>query len=423
MIGRILYAIVGRAPWPAFFAGIVAHCLLLSALPLRAQPGFRVIDSIEVTVANADSVFVGRIVSIQPTARKDAGRVSVAVSVEETLKGGRGEKWSVDLALPESVVAGWLTHASRLLVAVDIAAPSATAIDLSSDILCVYTEDFVCLRSAASVIQAAKDVVRRTPAGVKRINAVALMFPPGTLNGGSGYDYATTRLHVPVDERLEKRAHAILRGDIRIDRADAVGALKYFKSDENIRLMKSLLNDPATGINRSAEDNMGVEVRIYYIRESAYGALKAWGIDVPEPVLREETVHLDRVTTVSLWNKPGTVTDAPLRELARFPNLIHLDLLNDRLADSAWEAIGTLKTLRRLGLAGTNVTDAALANLAGLPHLEELDLRSTRITSGGLAALGGFTTLKKLQVVRTRANAAAIAALQQRRPDLVIEIK
>jgi Leucine-rich repeat (LRR) protein len=294
----------------------------------------------------------------------------------------------------------------------------------------VYTENFVCLRTAAAVIQAATEVVRLMPPGVKRINTAALRFPPGTLDAGSGYDYSTTRLRVPVNDHLERRARAILRGESNFDRADAVDALRYFKSEENIRLMKSLLTDSAKAFNRYADQNGGVQVEFYFVRERAYEVLTGWGIDVPEPILREVSVLPDRVTSVSLSNTSvslsdmrGLITDTTVRELARLPNLTRLDLLNDRLSDAAWESLATLKTLHRLDLAGTNVTDATLAKLASLPRLEELDLRRTSITSAGLAPLGGFSTLKRLRLFGTPGNAAAIAALQQRRPDLVIEIR
>jgi hypothetical protein len=37
-----------------------------------------------------------------------------------------------------------------------------------------------------------------------------------------------------------------------------------------------------------AEENKGVEVRTYGVRQEAYQTLKSWGVDVKKPTIREE---------------------------------------------------------------------------------------------------------------------------------------
>ena len=57
-------------------------------------------------------------------------------------------------------------------------------------------------------------------------------------------------------------------------------ALRYSKSDENATQIKALLNDPGWAYLHHAQENNGVEVRIYGVRDAAYKSLKSWGVDV-----------------------------------------------------------------------------------------------------------------------------------------------
>ena len=86
-------------------------------------------------------------------------------------------------------------------------------------------------------------------------------------------------VYVPMDERQNTLAHHILdsepvpaavstrpRGN---DRAPAVSVLGFFRSPENIALLKSLLNDP-----QIEHDVMGQ--LDYPVRAEAYAALLKW---------------------------------------------------------------------------------------------------------------------------------------------------
>jgi hypothetical protein len=99
----------------AFVATVAGTAWLVTSSRLQAQPLFQTIDSIEVTITNTDAVIVGHIVSIDPVGA--AGTMTMAVSVDETIKGDRGEKWRVEAAVSEAVVNAWKAHDSRLLVA------------------------------------------------------------------------------------------------------------------------------------------------------------------------------------------------------------------------------------------------------------------------------------------------------------------
>jgi len=93
-------------------------------------------------------------------------------------------------------------------------------------------------------------------------------------------------LSVPADQHLEKRAQDYVRSDNPHRRSEGVQALVYFQSDENLALVKPLLNDQGLTYSQPADgENAGY--RIYGVRHAAYETLKAWGIEVAEPVYRE----------------------------------------------------------------------------------------------------------------------------------------
>src|ERR1017187_5529602 len=120
------------------------------------------------------------------------------------------------------------------------------------------------------------------------------------------------RLVVPVHARLESMARGVINspaalvptpGDSSAQDADTgkaqamarfreaekdrlsaegVKALRYFKSNENAGILKSLLKDKAWRINISPE---GDASNVYYIRKEAYTILREWGIKVAKPPL------------------------------------------------------------------------------------------------------------------------------------------
>jgi hypothetical protein len=103
-------------------------------------------------------------------------------------------------------------------------------------------------------------------------------------------DYITPADFGPAkDDASRKRSANELRFSRDLLRADAVKALRHFKSDENIALLKTLLNDPATIGGTQFDGEKQIDLgREYYIRKAAYEALRDWGVQVAEPVLREK---------------------------------------------------------------------------------------------------------------------------------------
>ncbi len=87
-----------------------------------------------------------------------------------------------------------------------------------------------------------------------------------------------------VEERrkIEDGRARVLRLELGALRVEGIRALQYFKSMENISLLKSLLKDEAWRMEGRGDDAREPQ-RVYYIREAAYEALREWGVEVSKP--------------------------------------------------------------------------------------------------------------------------------------------
>jgi hypothetical protein len=242
---------------------------------------------------------------------------------------------------------------------------------------------------------------------------------PGSLGDTRWAPYHGLQLEVPADQRLENWAHQAIGSDDFMRRCEAVRALRHFPSDENIARLKALLNDSGWSYFHRAEDNLGVEVRHYTVRQEAYETLRLWGVSVPQPVVREEVLKFESVTTVSMFNQK--ITDDDLRGLARFENLEQLFLWGAKIRDAQLALLAERKNLRELYLAGTTISDAGLPHLAALHRLEYLDLAATRVSDAGLRVLAALPRLRKVDLSRTGVTYEGVAALRAARPNLQIE--
>jgi len=106
------------------------------------------------------------------------------------------------------------------------------------------------------------------------------------------------------------------------------------------------------------------------------------------------------------------ITDAGLKNLDGFDQLLALDLDSTKLSNAGLQHLQTLTRLRWLSLRATLVSDEGLENLRGLRQLEWLDLGSTQITDAGLAHLKGMTQLHNLGLDCTQITDAGLEHLQ-----------
>jgi hypothetical protein len=400
---------------------------LLVSLAGAQQPGNTFVPCLDTMAINSRYVLVAKIVEIHKLVGV-ASDSNVVASVEKSLKGGQSGKVDIHIDVPESVLAEWKDRGTRLLLFNGETSPSTVSnktnkpIDLSSSNLKILTAEMKVLTNPEQVIQAAQKAISRHSSanGIYTIDTFSRSLPSETAKelGAKISPYT----NVPVDPELERWAQSVLRGNTKGFRAEAVDALRYFKSKENMRLLTPLLNDPQWGYLKSAEENMGVEIRVYTVRRAAYQVLKNWGVDVVEPATQEQKLNLESVKQFDLSNKKDFVHHADIDALSGFPNLQTIYLQNDhQMTVECFRSLGTLKTLRAIDLTHSNVNDERLTYLASLPNLQSLILIGTRITDEGLKTIGDFKALTNLDVTGTNVTWAAVAELRVRRPDMKIE--
>jgi hypothetical protein len=266
---------------PGFLLKVIVAASLALVASIRLHAQYPLSPTIDLIVGEADQVVVGRILNTGSTTRDEEGRRrgTIVLAVEKTLKGDQ-VRGPLDLPIPNwdswnpggfyPATADPLPYADRLLVASLHAGAGPArimAVDLDAASLAVMSADLVVLKNSAEVLVAVEDELRRLPARGKRIDFFEWPARADNVKGDPFYGY---RVILPVDERLEKRAHAILHTESDEERPIAINALRFFKSDENVHLLMGALSDP---------DNS--------IRRYAYQVLKGWGVDAAEPVTHE----------------------------------------------------------------------------------------------------------------------------------------
>ena len=101
-----------------------------------------------------------------------------------------------------------------------------------------------------------------------------------------------------------------------------------------------------------------------------------------------EVSDIARVTGLNLSGSK-TLTDEGLRDLARLPNLRHLDLSGTAITDRGLAVLRDLPQLESVSLAMTRITDAGAAHLAVCHELRQVNLNGTGTGDRSLRALAG----------------------------------
>lgn len=408
---------------PSWLMPLTTVCFsLFVTAEVQAQPLVGGVESIECAVANSSLVVIGTIVEVHATKNPEANaEVEATMIVEETLKGSHGERRRVGLRRSAADLAGWKERSTRLLVMQD-GPTELDAIDLTDKGLAVFASNLTLLRKPEDVIRVAKETVRRMP-GVKRIETYRLRVQDRATVAGTKWektykDGSYIRVAVPIDDRLEKLAIEYLRVKDYEQRREGAILLRYFKTDENIARAKALLDDPNWGYNHRAEENRGVEVRSYGVREMAYSALRDWGVKIKEPITREEVWKPDVVRLVTFADRPS---DADFQKLASCKNLESLLLAYSAVTDDQLMEVAKLANLRDLYLGSTAVTDVGLKHLVALKNLRCLSLRDTAVTDEGLKVLAGCPSLQEIELDGAKkVTAGGLAGLRKLRPDLKV---
>ena len=287
------------------FAGtFVLTCGLIAIvwMPAHAfaQPLVGQVESIECLVVNSELVLVGRIVKIDPPSSTDEEtenpnwqKINTVFEVAQTLKLEAYNdvpytRVQIRFQYPRAQLQEWMAESARLLITVDVYGSAASkVIELAEGRSQVMSSEMRLVRDPNEVVRIAEDYLAHAPRNVKQLHTFRRRVPRELVSETSWDEYYRTSglllLEVPADSRLEEWALNTLESDDYLDRCDAAKALRFFRSDENTKRLRKLLDDEGWSIYRHPAENDGIEVRYYGVRMEAYHSLKSWGLEVEEP--------------------------------------------------------------------------------------------------------------------------------------------
>lgn len=275
---------------------------LLLGRPVPGAAAALLVESLDWVVADADLVIRGSITDFDRVRDKDEVIWATAtVKVAETLKGEKKdeikfiashksrfasdrlanlakEKADILLCLVKSErykakAADYAGQPWALRLAegeidhtvVDLSGQSGSfAVALDGQVL-TKKDDILKVAAVAAAAKESKQGRLRAPAAADVVRKLS--------DGGPVW------LLVPIGKRLEETAHAWLKSKELDFRVDGVRTLRHFKSDDNIRLLKGLLDD--------SHGRIEGKTRTYPVRLAAFEVLKQWGIEIQRPVTEE----------------------------------------------------------------------------------------------------------------------------------------
>lgn len=310
----------------------------LSARNIVAQPGGGIIyRSLETRIAQAPVVFRGTITNVLETVIPDHNQFSayagydysVSLRVDEVLKGSvpnasivfafKVQQWKELLKWGDEHASFlWFLKDGTNSIGTDFVSwenaiylgPTLPGREDDSGFNFFpagYDMDMNLLTNSADTLSWAKQFSKRR-SKVEKFHSFYL-----PQQSTSDHYFFNSQVVVPVEPSLEKTAKHLIaapedfissadiesskrrnepnpvpqwRADLR---ADGVDALQYFKSAENIKLLKSLLDSPDFWMKKdwSVEYPDTATNKIYSVRSKAYEVLTGWGVDVPKPVTEE----------------------------------------------------------------------------------------------------------------------------------------
>lgn len=146
----------------------------------------------------------------------------------------------------------------------------------------VFTTGFRVLKKRDDVLTSVRNAVKAQAMHDKpKEHRVDVPFSTEVFQ--SLYAGSSVYLVVPADVRLEGHAQEWVKSKDILMRQQGVLALKYFQTKENIKLLKSLLDDP--GFWTTSTGRGQNRKRVYGVRQSAYEILREWDVEVEKPVI------------------------------------------------------------------------------------------------------------------------------------------
>ena len=265
---------------------LILFCLRDSAL---AQPGFKVIESVDSMVANADYVCIAKVRefkeivvagNVGPRKFRTVFTIVQKMKAPDLLSTNSPARVFHVFSNPDELTR-WQKQGSRLLLATDLENEDNNhVVDLDAANPRVLTAEFQLLNSSEAILRAVKQIIETMPTHIKRIHTFELVVPNevrSKMNSDLGI-----KLRIPADQRLEKKARTLLESNSPEVRSQGLRAIRFFKTKENVAAARTLLDDPFKRNEFGDDENR----LIYPVRRDAYNLLRNWNIDVEKPVLR-----------------------------------------------------------------------------------------------------------------------------------------
>ena len=356
------------------------------------------IDTLDVSVLNAKTIAVGRLKDVEEEPPGGVvGARTVTIAPTEALKGTSGGPFRLKGFFPPYWTNQWGKGHRLLVFRGERDEFDGRVVDLDGSDLALTTADMVVLRTPDEVLEAVRRILRKHPDGKPVETAVA-----------GGY-------RLPVDARLERRARGDLGASDPYKRGEGLRLLQPFRSEANAALVRPLLTDPADKLMSKAEENWGIEVRRFPVRQAARELLVGWRMAAEGPPSQVEIPRYDTLTTLT----PSEITEAGLVALPRFRRLREVKFYAPGPNAAQLARFAAVPTLETLDLTSTYLfDDDAAAALTGMPSLRILDARWTRLGDAGLRSLIPLKGLRRVDVDGSLVTPAGAAAFRKARPEV-----
>ena len=292
-------------------------CAILLLLPAGAHAEIAIAESTEWALASSDRVIVGKVVKFDAVLDRDGKKCqAISVTVSKTFKGAHadqvtfllpnfigdqyGKQWS-DEGLP-IVFCLVKNDEKRVPVAADKYpwvvrddGNGACAILLGKSqhhwtgCRLVLTREFEVLTNPEAIVKFVEQTISAQAAKVPT-ESMIVDVPWDTPVCKLLYSRSAVWLTVPVDERLEAQGVKWCQSTTPRERREGARILSHFKSEQNIALLKSLLNDPSTRTDEQSQSVAGkselvYRKKVFFVRQVAFDALTGMGVFIQPPVL------------------------------------------------------------------------------------------------------------------------------------------
>jgi len=381
-----------------------------------AQPAFTYVNSVDETVSRASSIVVGRIAGITHP-KNDPYKARLTIAVEKTLMGKPMD--SVDFEADPfygNYIDAYADRREVMLVTPaktgqpPIFAVSGSPIDSAS------TADFKIIKDADEFIKEVKQLVAAQPGPSLGNWIISAPDNELGLRWHNQFDGPNpTLLLVPIDKNLLARAKQWVKsGDWRT-RLEAFRVFHHFESPDLVPILTPLLSDPGYDV-RSAEQNKGIEVRTYRVREEAHRLLVKLGVNVERPKTEESVSRLDDIEILYWWHiEPGELV--ALRQANR---LKEFHTYSRAITQEDLRSLASVSSLTKIVCDWATLSDDDLKLLAGMKNLTSLGVFSANLTDASVDVLASMKSLRAVNLARTKITRAGIERLRKLRPDLYI---